>query len=290
MESQKLALSCADDFIASVVVTAAENPQFDETLIMSDENFANELQLQEVIISSLIALPPPRRTSGGGESSKTVAEGGGGGPSQSLCEICAEKKDADAFFPPRSCAHAFCKDCISRYVSIKVEKRTIAAAVAAGIACPGAGCGGALEIAACREVVPREIAGMWDEQLCEAAVAEEERVYCPYRNCSALLVNDGGGGVEIREAECPFCRRLFCARCGVPWHAGIDCEGFSKLAKDEREREDLMVHDLAKKNKWKRCSNCNFFVEKNDGCLHITCRFQSFINLSLSPLIICSNL
>ncbi|KAG6413240.1 hypothetical protein SASPL_125948 [Salvia splendens] len=258
-----LALACNDEYIASIVINTSENPQSNQGSLLSDDDFAHELQLQEVIISSLLNQPP--------ESSKLpAAEEEGGESSQSLCEICAEKKDRDGMFPLPGCTHRFCNDCISRHVSIKVTKRAILDA----LACPGTGCGGALDAAACRAVLPVEVAAAWDEVLCEAAIAVGERVYCPYKNCSALLVNDGGGGV-IAEAECPFCRRLFCARCNVaPWHAGVDCEGFAKLGKDEREEADLMVHDLAKSNKWRRCPGCNFYVEKNEGCLHITCRYE----------------
>ncbi|KAL1554075.1 RBR-type E3 ubiquitin transferase [Salvia divinorum] len=265
MESGQIALACNDEYIASIVINTSENPQHNEALL-SDDDFAQELQLQEVIISSLINQPPKT-----GESSKPAAEEGSAESSQSLCEICAEKKDGDSMFPLPGCTHRFCNDCISRHISIKVTKRAIVDAAAA-LACPGAGCGGALGAAACRAVVPAGVVAAWDEVLCEAAIAVGERVYCPYKNCSALLVDDGGGGV-ITEAECPFCRRLFCARCNVaPWHAGVDCEGFSKLGKDEREGGDMMVHDLAKTKKWRRCPGCNFYVEKNEGCLHIICR------------------
>ncbi|XP_047942575.1 E3 ubiquitin-protein ligase RSL1-like [Salvia hispanica] len=121
-------------------------------------------------------------------------------------------------------------------------------------------------------VLPAEVAAAWDEVLCEAAIGVGQRVYCPYKDCSALLVDDGSGGIAL--AECPFCNRLFCASCNVaPSHTGMDCEGFAKLGKDEREEGDLMVHDLAKSNKWRRCPGCNFYVEKNEGCLHITCRY-----------------
>ncbi|KAH6819931.1 hypothetical protein C2S53_014575 [Perilla frutescens var. hirtella] len=278
-ESQEqIALSCNDDFIVSIIINSSENPStINETQsLMSDDEFAQELQLQEVIISSLINLPPKTAVKIGDSSPPppSTREVGESSNSHSLCEICAEKKDAGDMFPLKNCSHNFCNDCISRHISIKIKKRTIIGESSAAIPCPGSGCGGALDAAACRAVVPLDVVGVWDEVLCESTIALSERVYCPYKNCSALLVNDGagGGGGVIREAECPFCRRLFCASCGVPWHSGIDCEGFSKLGKDEREREDIMVHDLARKNKWRRCSNCNFFVERNEGCLHMTCR------------------
>ncbi|EYU24556.1 hypothetical protein MIMGU_mgv1a023566mg [Erythranthe guttata] len=111
---------------------------------------------------------------------------------------------------------------------------------------------------------------LWDEVICESLIPLAQRFYCPYRDCSGLLMNDGGG--DVREAECPFCNRLFCARCSVTWHSGVDCEEFSKLRFDERGREDRMVHELAKKNQWQRCPRCKFFVERKEGCLHITCR------------------
>ncbi|PNX78649.1 putative E3 ubiquitin-protein ligase RNF217-like protein, partial [Trifolium pratense] len=52
----------------------------------------------------------------------------------------------------------------------------------------------------------------------------------------------------------------------------IGCEEYQKLNVDERGREDLLVRELANQKKWKRCPRCRFYVEKNEGCLHITCR------------------
>ncbi|KAL3008630.1 hypothetical protein AAZX31_07G042800 [Glycine max] len=33
-----------------------------------------------------------------------------------------------------------------------------------------------------------------------------------------------------------------------------------------------MLMELAKNKCWRRCPKCNFYVEKVDGCKHITCR------------------
>lgn len=52
---------------------------------------------------------------------------------------------------------------------------------------------------------------------------------------------------------------------------------------DERGREDLLVRELANKKKWKRCPRCRFYVEKNDGCLHIS-RAGQFVLFTNSTL------
>ena len=76
----------------------------------------------------------------------------------------------------------------------------------------------------------------------------------------------------VTQSECQVCRRLFCAQCGVPWHAGADCAAYKKLAgRGDTSREDVMLLEMAEK-KWRRCPKCEFFVGKIDGCFHIVCR------------------
>ena len=145
------------------------------------------------------------------------------------------------------------------------------------IRCPVTGCGGFLEPEGCREVLPKEVFDRWGNGLCEAVIGDGERFYCPFKDCSALMIDDGGE--VVRESECPNCRRLFCAQCKVPWHDGIECEEFQKLNQDEREREDIMLMKLAESKKWRRCPKCRFYVEKSEGCMYMKCRsaFHSWV-------------
>lgn len=92
-----------------------------------------------------------------------------------------------------------------------------------------------------------------------------------------MMLDDAGEAVT--ESECPSCRRLFCAQCAVPWHAGVDCAAYKKLGKGDRGKEDLLVVEMAKGKKWKRCPKCKYFVEKSQGCLHITCRCCIILSL-----------
>ncbi|KAI9071307.1 hypothetical protein K1719_046736 [Acacia pycnantha] len=182
-----------------------------------------------------------------------------------VCEICADTKTANESFNISGCSHAYCTGCVVRYVGSKLQENVV------NIRCPVPGCGGLLEPEDCRGILPREVYDRWRVALCEAVILEEEKFYYPYKDYSALLIDDGGERT-ITESECPNCRRLFCAQCKVSWHSGIECAEFQKLGKDEREKEDIMLMQLALSRKWRRCPRCRFYVEKSSGCLYMKCR------------------
>ncbi|KAL8497330.1 hypothetical protein ACS0TY_020861 [Phlomoides rotata] len=297
METQKTAI-CTDDEDSSI-----SNLLSNSETLMSDENIAEELQLQEALVSSFTTLhksTSPPCTSETGESSQTAAKRPRKSSSRSLCEICAERQGSHEMFPLH-CVHNFCTDCISKHVSIVlgfgaagrheiginpnlvvaggtetqqivIKKRRPSITSTdeeAKITCPVIDCAAVLETDTLRAVLPADVVSMWDDILCESLISPRMKFYCPYKDCSGLLVRENE---VIRESECPFCHRLFCAECSLPWHSGVGCEERERL-EEEREREcDLKLHDLAKKSKWKRCPNCKFYVDKKDGCLHVTCR------------------
>ncbi|EPS64587.1 hypothetical protein M569_10194, partial [Genlisea aurea] len=186
----------------------------------------------------------------------------------SLCDICAETKRADVFFSVPNCRHRFCNDCIAKHVAVSIQKTAVDAG-ARVFPCPGGDCRGVLDIESCMGFLPGEVAIRWGDAICRSMISDSQRFYCPYKDCSGLLLNDDPTSDAIRESECPFCRRLFCAKCRVPWHAGVDCGGESRL---QPEKVDALFHELAMEKKWQRCPRCKFFVEKNQGCLHMTCR------------------
>ncbi|KAI4371113.1 hypothetical protein MLD38_019382 [Melastoma candidum] len=191
-----------------------------------------------------------------------------------VCEICAHSRDeAEMFSVGSGCSHSFCRDCISNHVSTKVSDNVTV------IKCPGLECAGVFEIEYCRGVVPEDLAIRWERVRCEAMFLESQKLYCPFKDCSAMLIKDwdygeNDGDCKVRECECPYCHRLFCAACEVPWHAGVTCEEYLALGEDERGREDLLVWELALANKWGRCPRCKYYVERTQGCPHITCRCQ----------------
>ena len=86
----------------------------------------------------------------------------------------------------------------------------------------------------------------------ESMMLVAKRTYCPFKDCSAMMVADDDGG-DVTQSECQVCRRLFCAQCRVPWHAGVDCAAYRHR---DTAREDAMLMEMAAGRKWRRCSKC----------------------------------
>ncbi|KAI4335153.1 hypothetical protein L6164_013825 [Bauhinia variegata] len=181
-----------------------------------------------------------------------------------VCEICTETKTVKESFSISGCSHAYCTECITMYVASRLQENII------NIRCPVSECKGLLEPHDCRSILPPEVFDRWGNAMCEAVILASEKFYCPFKDCSALLIDDGNE--VVKESECPNCKRFFCAQCKVPWHSGMDCTEFQKLNKDEREMEDILLMELAHNKKWRRCPKCKFYVEKSEGCMYMKCR------------------
>ncbi|MBA0774863.1 hypothetical protein Gotri_010042 [Gossypium trilobum] len=230
----------------------AEKLQFQEAIFLSvKENVSSSSSTSSSTLKVTSSSMPKHNKPG--KSKKRV------GPSSlSYCEICYDRKERHQMFRISGCSHSFCAGCISTYVKTRLEQNITI------IMCPRENCKVPLELEACKPRFPKEVIELWgdllrDELLC----ATGGKLYCPFKDCSALLLNDNQE--VIAETECPYCHRLLCARCKVSWHSGISCEEYQKLSEDERGSEDLMVRNLAKEKKWNRCPRCHIIVEKTEG-------------------------
>ncbi|KAJ8447527.1 hypothetical protein Cgig2_031140 [Carnegiea gigantea] len=179
-----------------------------------------------------------------------------------FCGICMEsKQNPEIFEGLRECKHSFCIDCIVKYIASKMKEKSIP------IECPNPNCNRVIEPEYCGSILPKDVFERWESALFEASVLGVQKFYCPFKDCSVLMVDDGGD--EVTQSECPYCHRLFCARCRVGWHVGFTCQEFRTLEKDESDKEDILFMKLAKDKQWRRCSKCKFYVEKTEGCLHM---------------------
>jgi E3 ubiquitin-protein ligase RNF144 len=187
---------------------------------------------------------------------------------QPYCAICMEDKYVKEMYENQNCSHSFCKDCVGSYLVAKIQENI------ANIKCPHPKCKVNLNPQHCTTIIPKDMFERWESTIVENLVLGSQKFYCPFKDCSALLVNDGKE--VVTASECPNCHRLFCAQCKVSWHTGVNCKEFKKLKVGERESKDLMAMELAKNKNWKKCPKCRFYVERNEGCTRIICRYISF--------------
>ncbi|XP_010489826.1 PREDICTED: probable E3 ubiquitin-protein ligase RNF217 [Camelina sativa] len=254
---------------------------YDEVFPISDENYATELCLQEALFSSLVAStvgvnhhhPQVQMnlvTRVKQEPEIKIEEDPVEPSSRMFCMICMDQKpSSDIFRGTTNCAHSYCTDCTVRYVATKIKDN------AARIKCPDVECTSLIEPYACRDLIPKDVFDRWEKILCESLISSWDKFYCPFKDCSAMMVNDGGGDANVTQTECPSCHRLFCVKCKVTWHAGIGCEEFQKYGntkKKSSDEEDALLVQMAKNKQWRRCPKCKYYVDKVYGCLHINCR------------------
>ncbi|PIA50523.1 hypothetical protein AQUCO_01300931v1 [Aquilegia coerulea] len=158
--------------------------------------------------------------------------------------------------------HSFCVDCIEKHVQAKLELYDFGK-----IKCPGLSCKNLLDPLACRSFLSSKVFVRWCDVLCDSTLNQYQRSYCPFENCSTLIVNECGE--HVSNAICPICKGLFCFNCGCRWHAGYGCnEARSTVAK----RNDVLFCDLIKKTNWRCCPRCQYCVERISGCDIIECR------------------
>ncbi|XP_031106152.1 probable E3 ubiquitin-protein ligase RNF217 [Ipomoea triloba] len=175
-----------------------------------------------------------------------------------ICEICYDAKQISDIFIIKACKHSYCSDCISKFVASKLQQNV------PQINCPVSGCTGVVEPHNYRSIFPPQVFDRWGDALCEALVLASEKFYCPFKDCSALLIDDK---IEVVESECPECRILL-----VPWYVGIVCSEFQKLHENEREKKDILLLNIANQKQWMRCPNCRVYVERVSGCPFMMCR------------------
>ncbi|XP_010261694.1 PREDICTED: probable E3 ubiquitin-protein ligase RNF217 isoform X2 [Nelumbo nucifera] len=179
------------------------------------------------------------------------------------CEICIEPTPQDKKFKNKKrCSHPFCLDCISKFIDAKTDDNITA------VKCPDLNCNKVLDPLSCRPILPARVFNKWCDLLCNATILKCERVYCPYPDCSELVLNECGG--RVRKCECPNpnCKRLFCFRCKLPWHAGYRCDESGVT----RDSNDLLIGQVVETKQWTRCPGCGHSVELLLGCPIVRCR------------------
>ena len=152
------------------------------------------------------------------------------------------------------CFHGFCDSCYYDYLKEKINNNNVE-----NIKCPQKDC----NIVLFDNFIENHL--LDDIPLLEKYIKFKERKQlskdpniqlCPYPNCESYAVkNDKNLKVTCLKGH------KFCFNCLKNWHGNEKC----KLENDSK------FEDWKNSKKVKRCPNCKYFVEKNEGCNHMTC-------------------
>lgn len=191
------------------------------------------------------------------------------------CSRCSDDKPLSMMLTLR-CSHKFCSLCLKTYANEKVEAGQVP------IRCPQIRCNYLLSTSECKVFLPVVSYDVLEKAMEEHNTRSSEKIYCPYKNCLALLdpheclpaeasLSDASDASDDCCIECPVCQRFICVNCGVPWHNSLSCGEYQDLPSDERGSADLALHCLAQDRRWRRCQLCQRMIELAQGCYHMTC-------------------
>ncbi|KAJ3565443.1 hypothetical protein NP233_g7623 [Leucocoprinus birnbaumii] len=177
-----------------------------------------------------------------------------------LCPICY---DTVAQPIEINCEHVYCSSCLRHYILSTLDNHSFP------LKCMGndATCNQPFSIPLIRRFLPPQRF----EQLITAAFTThidknpETFKYCITPDCSQVY----RATALPHGLQCPSCFYEICTACHTEGHAGMTCLE-SRQHKDPEEQERLL-EAWANDNNVKRCPSCRAWVEKTEGCHHMTC-------------------
>ncbi|KAK8950473.1 hypothetical protein KSP40_PGU006457 [Platanthera guangdongensis] len=192
------------------------------------------------------------------------------------CSICLEVTDFSQMFSILGCGHRFCFSCMRQHVEVKLRQGMLPG-------CPHLGCCIILDVESCRTFVAARVLEIMYQRIKESSIPPNEKVYCPYPRCSALMSTSEAIPLQMYSTskpntrdnygltKCIKCGGYFCINCKVPWHGTLSCYEY-KRSNPHLRTEDVRLQSLAKQKLWRQCEKCNHMIELAEGCFHMTCR------------------
>jgi hypothetical protein len=174
------------------------------------------------------------------------------------CPICFCPLD-DTAIQIENCEHKFCKECLQEHAKVNITDRKIP------IPCPSANCKSTISFTTILDIVEDKALIEKYDNFALMNIFElnpDKLSWCPSAGCNYGFEYDK----SITLFKCPMCSKTYCLKCRCEEHKGMTCEAYRE------KHQDKEFYDLAKQVNMKQCPKCQFWIEKNDGCNHMTCR------------------
>ncbi|XP_010542758.1 PREDICTED: probable E3 ubiquitin-protein ligase ARI7 isoform X2 [Tarenaya hassleriana] len=177
------------------------------------------------------------------------------------CGICFES------YPPEriasvSCGHPFCTTCWTGYISTTINDGPGCLM----LRCPDPSCPAAVGHDMIERLASEEDKDKYDRYFLRSYIEDNRKMkWCPAPGCEYAI--EFAAGTGSYDVSC-LCSYSFCWNCTEEAHRPVDCGTVAKwILKNSAESEN-MNWILANS---KPCPKCKRPIEKNQGCMHMTC-------------------
>ncbi|XP_036861194.2 cullin-9 isoform X2 [Manis javanica] len=185
------------------------------------------------------------------------------------CPVCVSPLEPDEDLPSLCCMHHCCKSCWNEYLTTRIEQNLVL-----NCTCPTADCPAQPTGAFIRAIVSSpEAISKYEKALLRGYVEScSNLTWCTNpQGCDRILCRQGLGC----GTTCSKCGWASCFNCSFPEaHYPASCGHMSQWVDDGGYYDGMSVEAQSKhlaKLISKRCPSCQAPIEKNEGCLHMTC-------------------
>ncbi|XP_065489010.1 cullin-9-like isoform X8 [Caloenas nicobarica] len=185
------------------------------------------------------------------------------------CPVCVNQLCPTEKPPTLCCMHYCCKPCWSEYLATRIEQNMVVSCT-----CPISECCAQPTAAfICSIISSEEIIAKYEKALLRGYVeCCSNLTWCTNpQGCDQILLKDGLG----YGAACSKCSWISCFSCNFPEaHYPASCSHMSQWVDDNGYYEGMTSEAQSKhlaKLISKHCPSCQAQIEKNEGCLHMTC-------------------
>eukprot|EP00252_Welwitschia_mirabilis_P004875 TRINITY_DN1520_c0_g3_i1.p1 TRINITY_DN1520_c0_g3~~TRINITY_DN1520_c0_g3_i1.p1 ORF type:complete len:546 (+),score=119.79 TRINITY_DN1520_c0_g3_i1:530-2167(+) len=177
------------------------------------------------------------------------------------CGICFDPFERD-YMKAAACGHHFCDACWKGYMEASISSGPGCLT----LRCPVPSCNAAVCEDMVLSLVSDEYKSKYKRYLLRSYVEDNIKTkWCPAPDCEYGV--DFVIGSSSYDVTCK-CSHSFCWNCCEEAHRPVDCETVAKwILKNSAESEN-MNWILANS---KPCPKCKRPIEKNQGCMHMTC-------------------
>jgi len=176
------------------------------------------------------------------------------------CPICCSQitaENSDAL----KCKHFFCANCWKMYLQTELTKGKNFIFVK----CPYEGCEYRVLHSIIKKYLDKSNFDKFENFLLMSFTDDNKALkWCPREKCGYIIENFGPSKTEV-TCKCGY---SFCHACSIGSHMPATCEMIKKwLERSKSEGANLTWI----KAYTKACPSCKKFIEKNQGCNHMTC-------------------